>query len=36
MFKQSEFTLKAKSRGFHLISDEILENIDIRDIKVDR
>ena len=30
---QFEFYLKEKKRGFHLITDEILSNIDISDIK---
>jgi secondary thiamine-phosphate synthase enzyme len=32
--KQYEFNLKAKSRGFHLITDEIMANIDVSDVSV--
>jgi secondary thiamine-phosphate synthase enzyme len=31
---QQEITLQAKSRGFHLITDEILQHIDISNIQV--
>lgn len=31
---QKEITIKNRSRGYHIITDEILQNIDISDIKV--
>ncbi len=34
MWQQTEITLKAKSRGFHLITQEVTSQLNIRQIKV--
>jgi secondary thiamine-phosphate synthase enzyme len=34
IFRQQEIRLKARNRGFHLITDEILRSIDISDISI--